>query len=247
MRKAQSQTDLVSDKKKIDHEVKQVQKQIALAEKTNANLLKDFTNIVVDLNRLLSRQHELCLNFESLAREESPVLENSISQVYTSLNTLQMSLKLHIDIVQEKIVKRISEETKSCRDARQKLAQCSDVKKQRTSAAKILQKSKKLNEKERTKQTNVLLQTTKQLNELTTQMEIFERDKIERMKRNLKTYIHSCLAYHVKAVENYTKAYQVVSSIDVEKHVEHFTNNLLYPEKEERAKFVRWNSFSSVA
>lgn len=246
MRKALSQTDLQSNKKIIDHEVQQVQKQIALAEKTNANLVKDFTNIVVDLNRLFSRQQELYLNFESLTREESPVLQESLTEVNSCLNLLQTSLKRHIDIVQERIVKTASEEAKNCKDVRQKLARCSDIKKQRQAAVKILEKSKKLDEKERKQQTDVLMDSTKQINELTTQMKVFERKKAFSLKRFMKTYLHSNLAYHAKALEMYTKAYQAIDGLDVEKHVEYFANNLNYPEKEERAKFVRWNSFNSV-
>ena len=246
MRKALSQTDLITDKKKIDHEVKQVQKQIALAEKTHANFLKDFTNIAVDMNRLASRQQELYLNFESLMREESPELQNSMIQIQSCMNVLLASLKTHIDVIQERVIKPVSEEAKKCRDARQVLSHCTDVNKQRAAAVKVLEKSKKLNESEREKQTNVLLQSTKQLNELTSRMTQFEQDKAESLKRTLKVYIHSNLAYHVKAVEQYTTAYQAVSQLNVEKHVQHFANNLLYPEKEERAKFVRWNSFSSV-
>ena len=246
MRKAFSHTDLQSNKKIIDHEVQHVQKQIVLAEKTNANLLKDFTNIVVDLNRLLSRQQELYLNFESLIKEESPVLQESLSKVSLCLNSLQSSLKSHIDIVQERIVKTISEETKSCRDVRQKLAQCSDIKKQRQAAVKVLEKSKRLDEKERKQQTAVLMDSTKHINELTTQMKVFERNKASSLKRLMKTYLHSNLAYHAKAIEMYTKAYQAIDGLDIEKHVEFFANNLNYPEKEERAKFVRWNSFNSV-
>jgi len=246
MKKALSQTDLVTDKKKIDHEVKLVQKQIALAEKTHANFLKDFTNIAVDMNRLASRQQELYLNFESLTREESPELQNSISQIQSCMNTLLASLKTHIDIIQERVVKPVSEEARKCRDARQILSHSTDVKKQRAAAVKVLEKSKKLDESEREKQTNVLLQSTKHLNELTSRITQFEQDKAEGMKRTLTIYIHSNLAYHVKAVEQYTKAYQAVSQLDVEKHVQHFVDNLLYPEKEERTNFVRWNSFSSV-
>lgn len=246
MRKAFSQTDLLSNKKIIDHEVQQVQRQIALAEKTNANLLKDFTNITVDLNRLFSRQQELYLNFDSLTSEESPVLQESLSQVSVCMNSLQSSLKRHIDIIQERIVRTVSEETKNCRDVRHKLARCSDMKKNRQAAVKVLEKSKKLDEKERKQQTDVLMDSTKHINELTTQMKSFERNKAQSLKKLLKTFLHSNLAYHAKAMEMYTKAYQAIDGLDVEKHVEYFVNNLNYPVKEERAKFVRWNSFNSV-
>ena len=250
MHRSLSTNDLSSDSKRIDHEIKQVHKQIALAEKTFANLIKDFTNITVDMTRLQTRECELGLTLSSMAKEESQSLRNSLDAIGTQLNDMNGLLSLHINTIQMKVIQAISECISKCKVTRENLEQCSSAKKRRANAMKNLEKNTKSNRKmteEMSKTHRTVLETTKQINDLEDEMMLFERSKAENLRKWMKLYLHSSLAFHVKAVEHYTKAYQAISLIDVEEHVEHFNAILFPPQQNKRVDFVRWNSFNSLS
>lgn len=247
MKKAFSHTELVSENKQMDHEVKIVQKQIVLAEKSLASLLKDFTNITVDLTRLHTRKMELREAILCISREESPVIQECLNSIANHMEVVLQSLNTNISVLQNKVIHPVSEKAKNCKETRTILDKCSDMKYQRTIAIKALGKRSAWDKHANSKAySQTLLESTRQLNELTSEMIRFEKFKAEDLKLLLKTYMHSNLAYHVKAVEQYTKAYQAISLVDVDKHVEHFINSLTFPGKTERSKFVRWHSLTSL-
>lgn len=246
MKKSLSYANLESGNNQIEHEVKIVKKQIAKAEKTLAGLLKDFTNITIDLTRLHTRQEQLCDAMHAISSEESPDIQNCFSLISTHMKILLDSLKLNISLLQSRVVDPISNKAESCKEAREILSKCTDAKKQRNVAIKALLRNSTGGNQDNDNNTKTILESTKQLNALTAEMISFEKSQVEDLKLLLKTYMHSNLAYHVKAVEQYTKAYQTISLLDVDKHVEHFLNSLKFPEKERRTNFVKWHSLTSL-
>ncbi|ROT72697.1 putative protein FAM92A1 isoform X3 [Penaeus vannamei] len=58
------------------------------------------------------------------------------------------------------------------------------------------------------------------------QMDQFEQRKVTDLKRILKEFIQTELAFHAKAVELYTKAYNQISNIEEEEDLEEFRNAL---------------------
>lgn len=246
MRKSLSHSELTSENKQIDHEVKIVQKQIVLAEKSLASLLKDFSNITVDLNRLHTRQKELCESLSFISNEESPILGECLDFLASHLCVILESLQKNINVLQNQVINPFSEKAKNCKDARTILSKCSDARKQHRTAIKALGKSSmRCDERDET-YAKTALESTKKVNELTSEMIHFEKSKAKDLKCLLKTYMHSNLAYHVKAVEQYTKAYQVISMVDVDQHVQHFIDSLTVSKEQERGKFVKWHSFTSL-
>ena len=93
---------------------------------------------------------------------------------------------------------------------------------------------------------NEALEVTKQVQELENNVEEFERSKVNNVKSWLQLYLHSSLAYHVRAVEEYTKAYQSLSSVDIIEHIAHLKEKLYPSDSTARMKVVRWNSFNSL-
>ena len=254
MRRSFSASDLTSDSQHVDHEIKVVHKQIALAEKTFANLIKDFTNLTVDMTRLQSRQRELCNTLTDMASEESPTLKKSFMALSDSLNGVVNNMLPFINVINKQLLTPLSDSANSCKVTRENLEQCSTAKKKRVVALKSLEKMKRKQSKYPTKVTetetktrNTVLETTKQINELESKINQFERSKAEELRTWLKVYLHSSLAYHVKAVEQYTKAYQALDLINVEEHVEHLQKTLFPSTRDSRVEFVRWNSFTSFS
>lgn len=253
MQRSQSTSDISSDAKRIDHEIKLIHKQIALAEKTFANLIRDFTNITVDMTRLHSRHTELKETLSNVASEESPSLNDCLVSICKHVGTVDENLHRHVCCIENKVLQPISNSVRDCKVSRESLGHCSVAKKRRETALKSLAKhqrqrspsTKAMKEHEKTQVT--VLETTKQINQLEEEIKQFERSKAEKLRTWLRVYLHSSLAYHVKAVEEYTKAYQALSLIDVENHVEHF-NSILFPaEEHSRVDFVRWNSFNTLS
>ena len=215
--------------------MKQIHLQIANAEKSLARLIKDFTNISVNMHRMNSRQVDLCSTLTNLAAFESPTFSRSIKGVCKHLDETVIALKDHTTVLQTKVVPILADNVDSCEFVRQYLEKCSVA--------------RKAHVKTNTIKPNTLanFEMAQQIDELITKMEDFERAKIDRLHTCFRTYIHSSLAYHVKSVESLTKAYKALSFINTKDHLDYFKRNVFPTPEKVRLDFVRWNSLHSLA
>jgi len=251
MKKALSTNDLSSNSKQVDHELKLIHKQIALAEQSYSNLIKDFTNLTVDLNRVSVRKEELCDDFSNMAIQESLVVQRSLSIISKCQQTVSTNLNDHINTIQSYVVQPISKGMSTIKLTRGTFFKCSSAKTQQYQTKNKLDNNSKSKKSKKQISTDVALQNellaiTKQVASLEKQIADFEKCKVNNMKVWLHHYIHSSLSFHVKAVEQYTKAYQAIALIDTDQHLEHFQENLFPSQQKERVEFVRWNSFNSL-
>ena len=243
MRRSFSASDLRGETKRIDSQIRLVHKQIAIAERCLAGLMKDFSNLTVDLTKVHGRQLELCHMLKEFADEESPTLKDSLTDISDYVMTVADVLSSHVHALENRIVHPISSYTKNCKQAREELEQCSNAKKKNMVAMKCLEKVQskpaKTPSKSELKAQETVQETAQQIQVLENKIKDFERRKAVDIRQWLNVYIHSSLAYHVKAVEEYTKAYQALRTIDIEEHVENFSEKLMQNDESEQLNIVR--------
>ena len=236
----------------IEDELKAIHKRIALTEKSYASLIKDFTNLTVDMNRVYARKGELKHSLITMSTEEAPSLKKTLDNIVVSLQSVILSLQDHINVMQQSVVPSLSRTVSYSKSMRETLHECATAKHKQALALENIRKNK--NKKSRTnKQIQLELQAqqehlevTRHVNQLEKQVKEFEKRKVENIKSWLHCFLHSLLSFHVKAVEGYTKAYQALRLIDIEDHMAQFQQIMFPPEQRNRVDFVRWNSFSSL-
>lgn len=85
--------------------------------------------------------------------------------------------------------------------------------------------------------------TTRQLEET---IDDFEKQKIRDIKKVLGEFVTVEMAFHAKALEIYTTAYQHIQNVDEEGDLEVFRNSLHPPDYQSRLEIVRANSKLSL-
>ncbi|XP_047124002.1 uncharacterized protein LOC101238782 isoform X1 [Hydra vulgaris] len=223
MRKSFSTPDLFRGNNN-DFEIKLSHNQIANAEKSIANLIRDFTNISVDMHRLESRYIDLCNTLNDLAAFESPMFSRCLKGVCKHLHDTVRALKDHTEVIQNKVILHLSENIDDCDTTRHYLKKYTGEKTKR---------------KENTSESLVI---TQQMDELNKKMEHFEKGKIDCLHTCFKRFIHSSLAYHIKGVENMTEAYKALAQLNKYDHLDYMNKKLLPSADKVRLEFVCRNS-----
>ncbi|KTG03755.1 hypothetical protein cypCar_00033771 [Cyprinus carpio] len=85
--------------------------------------------------------------------------------------------------------------------------------------------------------------TTRQLEET---IDDFEKQKIRDIKKIFGEFVTVEMAFHAKALEIYTTAYQHIQNVDEEGDLEVFRNSLHPPDYQSRLEIVRANSKLSL-
>ncbi|KAF4080524.1 hypothetical protein AMELA_G00172290 [Ameiurus melas] len=85
--------------------------------------------------------------------------------------------------------------------------------------------------------------TTRQLEET---IDLFERQKIQDIKKIFGAFVTVEMAFHAKALEVYTTAYQHIQNVDEEADLEVFWSTLRPPDYQSRIEVVRANSKTSL-
>ncbi|KAJ7991924.1 hypothetical protein DPEC_G00288910 [Dallia pectoralis] len=85
--------------------------------------------------------------------------------------------------------------------------------------------------------------TTRQLEE---NIDVFQKHKIQDIKKIFGEFLTVEMSFHAKALEVYTTAYQNIQSVDEDEDLEVFRSLLHPPEYQSRIEIVRANSKTSL-
>lgn len=244
MRKALSTSDLFSSSKQIDEEIKHLHKQIALAEKALASLIKTFTNVSIEGLRLSEKQNELSNSLSFISVEESPSLQKCLKAVSSHTKNVADSTESYASVIQEHVISLMSDCIDECSRSRKNIGDCSAARKNLNKSTRLRKKSKQ-HESDPMYQKEAL-QVTRQVQQLENYVEEFEKNRVKNIREWMRVFLHSSLAHHVKAVEEFTRAYQALSIIDIDDHITHLKEKLNPVERNSRLNIVRSNSFNSL-
>ncbi|XP_064079802.1 CBY1-interacting BAR domain-containing protein 1-like isoform X2 [Macrobrachium nipponense] len=178
-----------------------------------------------ELSKVLSDYGE----FETLNKS----LRSALCEVGDTLAAVQDYRNVEVERLETKVVGELSLYGGICKTAREELGTCFKFRQQEMNIRRNLEKTR--NRHPQNRQQIVIAETKLQKStqearracqNLEEQMDQFEQRKVSDLKKTLKEFVQTELAFHAKALELYTKAYGQISDIDEEDDLEEFRNAL---------------------
>ncbi|XP_016370427.1 protein FAM92A1 isoform X1 [Sinocyclocheilus rhinocerous] len=245
------------DARARDTQTKQIQENITNVEKHFGDLCQLFAAYVRKTARLRDKADLLVKEVGLYADTETPNLKcglknfaDQLAQIqdyrqaeyYSQVERLEVKviepLKAYGNIVKTKREDMKQTQTARNREAKQ-MQQLERMRQRNPSDRQIISQA----ESELQRATMEATRTTRQLEET---IDDFEKQKIRDIKKILGEFVTVEMAFHAKALEIYTTAYQHIQNVDEEGDLEVFRNSLHPPDYQSRLEIVRANSKLSL-
>ncbi|KAK3508450.1 hypothetical protein QTP70_029431 [Hemibagrus guttatus] len=241
------------DARARDTQTKQIQDSITHVEKHFGELCQLFAAYVRKTARLRDKADLLVREIGLYADTETPNLKTGLKHFADQLAKIQdyrqaqVVERLDAKVVEPlkaygSVVKLKREDLKLTQSARNREAkqmqQLERMRQRNPSDRQIIAES------ELQRATMDATRTTRQLEET---IDLFERQKIRDIKKIFGEFVTVEMAFHAKALEVYTTAYQHVKNVDEEADLEVFRSTLHPPDYQSRIEIVRANSRTSLS
>lgn len=239
------------DARARDVETKKYEDTVSNVEKYFGNMCQHFAAYTRKAAKLRDRGDLLVRLIGEYADTETPNLKTGMRDFTENIAKVQDYRNAEVERLEAKVikplknynaaVKRQKEDLKSTqiardREARQ-MAQLERTRQRNPSDRQIISQA----ETELQRATNEATRTTKCLEE---SIDSFERSKIRDIKRIFGEFALIEMAFHAKALEMYTNAYNSIQHVDEDTNLEEFRGSLFRPEHQSR--IVRAHSLSSL-
>ncbi|KAK3864078.1 hypothetical protein Pcinc_030198 [Petrolisthes cinctipes] len=178
-----------------------------------------------DLSRVLQNYGEQ----ENLNKS----LRSAVCETADTIASVQDYRDVAVNRMESQVVEELGEYREVCRRARQELKHSFQTRQQEVSHRRSLEKTRTRNPHNRQQIILAETQLQKSTHEaqracenLEQQMDTFEQRKVTDLKRIITEFIQTELAFHAKALELYTKAYNQMANVDMEEDLQEFRNAL---------------------
>ncbi|XP_026857536.2 protein FAM92A isoform X2 [Electrophorus electricus] len=218
------------DARARDTQTKQIQEGISHVEKHFGELCQLFAAYVRKTARLRDKSDLLVREISLYADTETPNLKNGLKNFADQLAKIQDYRQAEEDL-------KLTQSARN-REAKQ-MQQLERMRQRNPSDRQIISQA----ESELQRATMDATRTTRQLEET---IDMFEKQKIQDIKRILGGFVTVEMTFHAKALEVYTTAYQHIQSVDEEGDLEVFRSTLHPPDYQSRLEIVRANSKTSL-
>ncbi|XP_071522621.1 CBY1-interacting BAR domain-containing protein 1-like isoform X2 [Panulirus ornatus] len=158
-------------------------------------------------------------------------LRSALCETADTLAAVQDYRNVEVQRLETRVVGEISLYGGICKTAREELKRSFDTRQQEMNHRRNLEKTKMRHPQNRqhiviaeTKLQKATLEARRACENLEEQMDQFEQRKVADLKKVLREFIQTELAFHAKALELYTKAYNQISNIEEEEDLEAFRN-----------------------
>ncbi|XP_045620351.1 CBY1-interacting BAR domain-containing protein 1-B isoform X2 [Procambarus clarkii] len=160
-------------------------------------------------------------------------LRSALCDTADTLAAVQDYRNVQVERLETRVVGEIALYGGICKAAREELKRSFDTRQQEINHRRDLEKTK--NRRPQNRQQIVIAETKHQkataeakraCQNLEEQMDQFEQKKVADLKKVLREFVQTELAFHAKALELYTKAYNQISNIEEEEDLEEFRNAL---------------------
>lgn len=241
------------DARARDNQTKQIQENITNVEKHFGDMCQIFTAYVRKTARLRDKGDELVREINVYAETETPNLKTGMKQFADQLAKIEDYRQAEVERLEAKVVeplksygavvKRKREDLKTTQSARDReskqMAQLERTRQRNPSDRQIISQA----ESELQRATMDATRTTRQLEET---IDEFEKQKIRDIKKIFGEFVTVEMAFHAKALEVYTTAFQSIQSVDEDEDLEVFRSLLHPPDYQSRLDIVRAHSRSSL-
>lgn len=230
---ASTPSEIRSETKARDHELKVITERINLAERNFSTLLKDFTAFSAGLQSLQEKGMKLSRSVDMYSDEEYPSMKASLAGVSESIAAIQDFLGAQVDFMQAKVSPPLSLNATNVKHAREYVKELSASREKELLKRKAVEKLKikepknkgKISKAEQDLQ-KLTVDANRSRQTLEEQMVEFERKKMEDIRTVFSNFFHGQMLFHAKALEFYTTAFQSLLSMDEEQDIEAFQNDL---------------------
>uniref|UniRef100_M3XHV0 CBY1 interacting BAR domain containing 1 n=1 Tax=Latimeria chalumnae TaxID=7897 RepID=M3XHV0_LATCH len=237
-----------------DNQTRQIQDALTNVEKHFGELCQLFAAYVRKTARLRDKADLLVKEVHIYADTETPSLKSCLKTFADQLAKIQDYRQAEVERLEAKVIEPLKsygtviklkrDDLKAMLSARtreaKQMAQLERTRQRNPSDRHIIQQA----ESELQRATMDATRTTQQLEET---IDNFEKQKIKDVKKIFGEFITIEMAFHAKALEVYTTAYQHIQSIDDEEDLEVFRSSLRPPDYQSRLEVVRANSKTSLS
>lgn len=230
---ASTPSEIRSETKARDHELKVITERINLSERNFSTLLRDFTAFSGGLQSLQEKGMKLSRSVDMYSDKEYPSMKASLAGVSESIAAIQDFLGAQVDFMQAKVSPPLSLNATNVKHAREYVKELSASREKELLKRKAVEKLKikepknkgKISKAEQDLQ-KLTVDANRSRQTLEEQMVEFERKKMEDIKTVFSNFFHGQMLFHAKALELYTAAFQSLISMDEEQDIEAFQNDL---------------------
>ncbi|XP_012691505.1 protein FAM92A [Clupea harengus] len=241
------------DARARDTQTKQIQDNIANTEKHFGEMCQLFAAYARKTARLRDKADVLVREINLYAETETPNLKSGLTHFANQLSQIQDYRQAEVERLEAKVIEPLKgygavlklkrEDLKTTQNARDKEAkqmrQLERMRQRNPSDRQIISQA----ESELQRATMDATRTTRQLEET---IDEFEKQKIRDVKKVLGEFVTVEMAFHAKALEVYTMAYQHVQNVDEEGDLEVFRSMLHPPDSLSRLDIVQANTRRSL-
>ncbi|XP_036001038.1 protein FAM92A [Fundulus heteroclitus] len=241
------------DARARDNQTRKIQENITNVEKHFGDMCQLFAAYARKTARLRDKADLLVREIGLYADTETPDLKRGMKQFAEHLAKVQDYRQAEVERLEARVieplkgygavVKRKREDLKATQSARDReakqMAQLEKTRLRNPSDRQIISQA----ESELQRATMDATRTTKQLEET---IDEFERQKIQDIKKVFGEFMTVEMAFHAKALEIYTSAFQSIQSVNEEADLEVFRSSLHPPDFQSRLDIVRANSKASL-
>eukprot|EP01135_Chromosphaera_perkinsii_P005968 Nk52_evm13s375 gene=Nk52_evmTU13s375 len=219
--------------KGTDNQARYLYQRLQVVDKGLDTIHYDIKRIVDMYKKEMEKTARLTQNIAIYADNETPGIKQAFGGISEAFGELYVHRQLHAERLQLKVMQPLHMYKKICKIAKDDLHAREGVKHKEVKKSNSLSQLQAKDPTNRTKISQAKLELAGAHSEvlhinkaLLENMEQFERQKIRDLKVIFQEYIHTELAYHAKAIEAFTKAYQKIDFIDEEVDIDEFLTHL---------------------
>uniref|UniRef100_A0A8C2E0A2 Family with sequence similarity 92 member A1 n=1 Tax=Cyprinus carpio TaxID=7962 RepID=A0A8C2E0A2_CYPCA len=242
------------DARARDTQTKQIQENITHVEKHFGDLCQLFSTYVRKTARLRDEADLLVKEVGLYADTETPNLKLGLKNFADQLAKIEDYRQAEVERLEVKVIEPLKAYGNIVKTKREDLKQTQTARNREAKQMRQLERMRQRNpsdrqiisrkaESELQRATMDATRTTRQLEET---IDDFEKQKIRDIKNILGEFVTVEMAFHAKALEIYTTAYQHIQNVDEEGDLEVFRNSLHPPDYQSRLEIVRANSKLSL-
>ncbi|XP_059366269.1 CBY1-interacting BAR domain-containing protein 1 [Carassius carassius] len=241
------------DARARDTQTKQIQENITNVEKHFGDLCQLFAAYVRKSARLRDKADLLVKEVSLYADTETPNLKLGLKNFADQLAQIQDYRQAEVERLEVKVIEPLKAYGNIVKTKREDMKQTQTARNREAKQMQQLERMRQRNpsdrqiisqaESELQRATMEATRTTRQLEET---IDDFEKQKIRDIKKIFGEFVTVEMAFHAKALEIYTTAYQHIQNVDEEGDLEVFRNSLHPPDYQSRLEIVRANSKLSL-
>ncbi|KAK2864613.1 hypothetical protein Q7C36_003767 [Tachysurus vachellii] len=239
------------DARARDIQTKQIQENLTHVQKHFGELCQLFAAYVRKTARLRDKADLLVTEIGFYADTETPTLKNGLKNFADQLAKIQDYRQAQVKRLDAKVVEPLKAYGSFVKLKREDLKRTQSARNREAKQMLQLEKTRQRNPSDRqiiaeSELQRATMDATRMTRQLEETIDLFESQKIRDIKDILGEFVTVEMAFHAKALEVYTTAYQHIKNVDEEADLEVFRSTLHPPDYQSRIEIMRANSRTSL-